>query len=95
MNQVDKELLISKDFMNEQERVNDVEIQVLALMEATVYAGSILDNNLDLSNLMSVFLYIEELASKKNYLHIHLYVQRCFGDSRSGGELDGFILLLY
>ena len=39
---------------------------------------------------MAVSLYIEELASKKNYLHIHLYVQRCFADSRSGGELDGF-----
>ena len=90
MNQVDKELLISKGFMNEQERVNDVEIQVSALMEATVFAGSILDNNLDLSKLMAVSLYIEELASKKNYLHIHLYVQRYFGDSRSGGELDGF-----
>ena len=85
MNQVDKELLISKGFMNEQERVNDVEIQVSALMEAIVFAGSILDNNLDLSKLMAVSLYIEELASKKNYLHIHLYVQRCFGDSRSGG----------
>lgn len=90
MNQVDKELLISKGFMNEQERVNDVEIQVSALMEATVFAGSILDNNLDLSKLMAISLYIEELASKKNYLHIHFYVQRCFGDSRSGGELDGF-----
>ena len=90
MNQVDKELLISKGFMNEQERVNDVEIQVSALMEATVFAGAILDSNLDLSKLMAVSLYIEELASKKNYLHIHLYVQRCFGDSRSGGELDGF-----
>ena len=90
MNQVDKELLISKGFMSEQERVNDVEIQVSALMEAIVFAGSILDNNLDLSKLMAVSLYIEELASKKNYLHIHLYVQRCFGDGRSGGELDGF-----
>ena len=90
MNQVDKELLISKGFMNEQERVNDVEIQVSALMEATVFAGSILDNNLDLSKLMAVSLYIEELASKKNYLHSHRYVQRYFGDSRSGGELDGF-----
>ena len=59
-------------------------------MEATVFAGSILDNNLDLSKLMAVSLYIEELASKKNYLHVHLYVQRCFGDGRSGGELDGF-----
>ena len=55
-----------------------------------MFAGSILDNNLDLSKLMAVSLYIEELASKKNYLYIHLYVQRCFGDSRSGGELDGF-----
>ena len=52
--------------MNKQERVNDVEIQVSALMEATVFAGSILDNNLDLSKLMAVSLYIEELASKKN-----------------------------
>ena len=90
MNQVDKELLISKGFMNKQERVNDVEIQVSALMEATVFAGSILDNNLDLSKLMAVSLYIEELASKKNYLHIYFYVQQCFGDNRSGGELDGF-----
>ena len=53
MNQVDKELLISKGFMNEQERVNDVEIQVSALMEATVFAGAILDSNLDLSKLMA------------------------------------------
>ena len=52
--------------------------------------NAILDSNLNLSKLMAVSLYIEELASKKNYLHIHLYVQQCFGDSRSGGELDGF-----
>ena len=52
--------------------------------------NAILDSNLNLSKLMAVSLYIEELASKKNYLHIHLYVQRCFGDSRSGGELDSF-----
>ena len=90
MNQVDKELLISKGFMNEQERVNDVEIQVSALMEATVFAGAILDSNLDLSKLMAVSLYIEELASKKNYLHIHFYVQQCFGDNRARGELDNF-----
>lgn len=53
MNQVDKELLLSKGFMNERERVNDVEIQVSALMEATVFAGAILDSNLDLSKLMA------------------------------------------
>lgn len=97
MNQVDKELLISKGFMNEQERVNDVEIQVSALMEATVFAGTILDSNLDLTKLMAVSLYtyIEELASKKHYQHVHLYVHSCFEDSRARGELDGFILLLF
>ena len=90
MNQVDKGLLISKGFMNEKELVNDMQIQLSALMEATVFAGAILDNNLDLTKLMTVSLYIEELASKKHYMHIHLYVQRCFADSRARGELDNF-----
>ena len=90
MNQVDKGLLIIKGFMNEKELVNDMQIQLSALMEATVFAGAILDNNLDLTKLMTVSLYIEELASKKHYMHIHLYVQRCFADSRARGELDNF-----
>lgn len=90
MNQVDKGLLIGKGFMNEKELVNDMQIQLSALMEATVFAGAILDNNLDLTKLMTVSLYIEELASKKHYMHIHLYVQRCFADSRARGELDNF-----
>ena len=90
MNQVDKVLLISKRFIDEEERANEVEIQISALMEATVFAGAILENNLDLTKLMTVSLYIEELASKKHYMHIHLYVQRCYADCRSRGELDGF-----
>ena len=59
MNQVDKGLLISKRFIDEEERANEVEIQISALMEATVFAGAILENNLDLTKLMTVSLYIE------------------------------------
>lgn len=56
MNQVDKELLISKGFMNEQERVNDVEIQVSALMEATVFAGSILNDGKKLQEFLRKYM---------------------------------------
>lgn len=90
MNQIDKGLLISKGFMNEKELVNDMQIQMSALMEATVFAGALLDNSLDLTKLMTASLYIEQLASQKKYLHLHLYVQRCFADSRARGELDDF-----
>ena len=90
MNQVDKGLVIRKRCIDEEERANEVEIQISALMEATVFAGAILENNLDLTKLMTVSLYIEELASRKRFLHLHLYVQRCFADSRARGELDNF-----
>ena len=88
MNQADKVLLVSKGFINDKEQVNDVEIQMSALMEATVFAGAIMDSYLDFTKLIAVSLYIEELAGRKDYLHMHLYVQKCFKECRTRGELD-------
>ncbi|MDO4650258.1 MAG: hypothetical protein Q4B26_16585 [Eubacteriales bacterium] len=90
MNQVDKELLVSKGFMNEQERIDDRSVQSMALMEATSFAGAMLDVRSGMANLMAVTAYIEDLAVKKQYMHLHLYVQRCYSNCRSHGELDGF-----
>ena len=39
MHQVDKELLISKRFMNEEEQINVKQIELEAMMEATIFAG--------------------------------------------------------
>ena len=36
MNQVDKELLISKRFMNEEEQINVKQIELEAMMESTI-----------------------------------------------------------
>ena len=47
MNQVDKELLISKRFMNEEEQVNIEQIELAAMMEATIFAGAIMESSMD------------------------------------------------
>ncbi len=90
MNRIDKEFLITKGFINEQEYINEEKIQTSALLEATVFAGAILEASLDLPKLVKYSSYIEELAGKKQYMHLHLYVQRCLRDCKVRSELDGF-----
>lgn len=90
MNQVDKGLLISKGFLNEVEQIRESKLETTALLESIVFAGAVLENGTDLKRLKAISSYIEELAVRKHFLHIHLYVQRCFADCRRRGELDGF-----
>lgn len=90
MNQVDKEYMQSKGFLDEDENAVDTVLQSTALMEAVEFAGAILAKDNDLSILQTISSYLEELAGKKHFLHIHLYVQRTYGNCRGRGELDGF-----
>ena len=54
MNQVDKELLISKRFMNEEEQINVKQIELEAMMEATIFAGAIMENSMDVDILLAI-----------------------------------------
>ena len=90
MNQVDKEYMQSKGFLDENERAVDARLQEAALSEAAMFAGSVLAAGHDLEHLQMVTSYMEELAGKKHFLHIHLFAQRTYGDCRSRGELDDF-----
>lgn len=90
MNQVDKEYMQSKGFLDDQERAVDTVLQATALKEAVMFAGALLAGGGDVPILQTVSSYLDELASKKHFLHIHLYVQRTYGNCRSHGELDGF-----
>lgn len=90
MNQVDKEYMQSKGFLDDKGRVVDSAIQTTALMEAVMFAGVLLANGNDMSNLLAASSYLEDLAGKKHFLHIHLYVQRVYGNCKGYGELEGF-----
>lgn len=90
MNQVDKELLISKRFMNEEEQINVKQIELEAMMEATIFAGAIMENSMDVDILLAISQKIMHLDCNNQQLQIHLLVQRLFKDSRARGELDSF-----
>lgn len=90
MNQVDKELLISKGFMNEEEQVNVEQIELAAMMEATIFAGAIMESSMDVDKLLAISQKLMLLDYSNQRLHIHLLVQRLFKDSRARGELDSF-----
>lgn len=90
MNQVDKELLISKRFMNEEEQINVKQIELEAMMEATIFAGAIMENSMDVDILLAISQKIMHLDCNNQQLQIHLLVQRLFKDSRACGELDSF-----
>lgn len=89
MNQVDKELLISKGFMNEEEQVNVEQIELAAMMEATIFAGAIMESSMDVDKLLAISQKLMLLDCNNQQLHIHLLVQRLFKDSKARGELDG------
>ena len=90
MNQVDKEYMQNKGFLDDQEQAVDSALQSAALMEPVEFAGALLAKGDDMSVLQTVSAYLEDLAGRKEFLHMHLYVQRTYGNCRGRGELDGF-----
>ena len=65
MNQVDKEYMQSKGFLDENERAVDARLQEAALSEAAMFAGSVLAAGHDLEHLQMVTSYMEELAGER------------------------------
>ena len=78
MNQVDKELMQEKGILTENEKADEYEIQKAAMKD------------LDMSELQTISLYLKELSMKQHYMHIHLYVQQLYRNSRPHEELETF-----
>ena len=92
MHQVDKELLISKRFMNEEEQINVKQIELEAMMEATIFAGVIMENSMDVDILLAISQKIRHLDCNNQQLQIHLIVQRLFKDSRARGASCSWLM---
>ena len=82
MNQVDKELMQEKGILTENEKADEYEIQKAAMKEAVFFLAAMLEKNLDMSELQTISLYLKELSMKQHYMHIHLYVQQLYRNSR-------------
>ena len=82
MNQVDKELMQEKGILTENEKADEYEIQKAAMKEAVYFLAAMLAKNLDMSELQTISLYLKELSMKQHYMHIHLYVQQLYRNSR-------------
>ena len=87
MNQVDKELMQEKGILTENEKADEYEIQKAAMKEAVFFLAAMLEKNLDMSELQTISLYLKELSMKQHYMHIHLYVQQLYRNSRPQAEL--------
>lgn len=85
MNQVDKELMQEKGILTENEKADEYEIQKAAMKEAVFFLAAMLEKNLDMSELQTISLYLKELSMKQHYMHIHLYVQQLYRNSRPHG----------
>lgn len=90
MNQIEREFLVGKRFMNEEEQVNIERIKLAAMMEAAVFAGAMMESRRDVDELFAISLKIMFLDCNNQQVLIHILVQRCFEESRARGELDGF-----
>ena len=90
MNQVDKELMQEKGILTENEKADEYEIQKAAMKEAVFFLAAMLEKNLDMSELQTISLYLKELSMKQHYMHIHLYVQQLYRNSRPHEELETF-----
>lgn len=90
MNQIDKELMQEKGILTENEKADEYEIQKAAMKEAVFFLAAMLEKNLDMSELQTISLYLKELSMKQHYMHIHLYVQQLYRNSRPHEELETF-----
>lgn len=90
MNQVDKELMQEKGILTENEKADEYEIQKAAMKEAVFFLAAMLEKNLDMSELQTISLYLKELFMKQHYMHIHLYVQQLYRNSRPHEKLETF-----
>ena len=95
MNQVDKELMQEKGILTENEKADEYEIQKAAMKEAVFFLAAMLEKNLDMSELQTISLYLKELSMKQHYMHIHLYVQQLYRNSRPHEELETFYIQVF
>ena len=60
------------------------------MKEAAFFLVAMLEKNLDMSELQTISLYLKELSMKQHYMHIHLYVQQLYRNSRPHEKLETF-----
>ena len=75
-------ILSSQVLKTENEKADEYEIQKAAMKEAVFFLAAMLEKNLDMSELQTISLYLKELSMKQHYMHIHLYVQQLYRNSR-------------
>lgn len=90
MNQTDKEFMQGKGILNENETVNEYAVQRAALKEAVFFVAAMMEKNLELPELQTISLYLGELLMNQHYMHIHLYIQQLYRNSRPHEELELF-----
>ena len=73
---------MEKGILTENEKANEYEIQKAAMKEAAFFLAAMLEKNLDMSEVQTISLYLKELSMKQHYMHIHLYVQQLYRNSR-------------
>lgn len=73
---------MEKGILTENEKANEYEIQKAAMKEAVFFLAAMLEKNLDMSEFQTISLYLKELSMKQHYMHIHLYVQQLYRNSR-------------
>lgn len=81
---------MEKGILTENEKADEYEIQKAAMKEAAFFLAAMLEKNLDMSELQTISLYLKELSMKQHYMHIHLYVQQLYRNSRPHEELETF-----
>ena len=88
MNQADKEYLQKKGLLRKDETAVDWAIQEAAMKEAVIFAGALLEKGNGVMELQTISLYLDELAAKRHFMHVHLYVQHVFRNCRPDRGLE-------
>ena len=86
MNQADKEYLQKKGLLRKDETAVDWAIQEAAMKESVIFAGSLLEKGNGVMELQTISLYLDELAAKRHFMHVHLYVQHVFRNCKQHND---------
>lgn len=88
MNQTDKEYLQDKGLLNNEGTAVEWAVREVAMKEAVIFAGALLENGSGVMDLQTISLYLDELAAKRHFMHVHLYVQKVFRNCRQNRGLE-------
>lgn len=56
------------------------------MKEAAIFAGALLEKGNGVMELQTISLYLDELAMKRHFMHVHLYVQHVFRTADLTGD---------